>query len=70
MSKNAQYYISNKAQGLPLNKEAVTFMVDGYVKNEVSDPQMAAWLAACYIHGLVDEETILLTEAMVQSGDQ
>ncbi|MFM9413171.1 thymidine phosphorylase [Peptococcus simiae] len=70
MSKNAQYYISNKAQSLPLNKEAVSFMVDGYVKNEVSDPQMAAWLTACYIHGLDDEETILLTEAMVQSGDQ
>jgi len=41
----------------------------GYVRDEVTDYQMAAWCMAVYFNGLTGEETFALTDAMIRSGD-
>lgn len=44
-------------------------LVDAFVKGEVADYQMSAWLMAAFLRGLDDVETVALTEAMLHSGD-
>ena len=41
----------------------------GYVRDEVTDYQMAAWCMAVYFNGLTGAETFALTDAMIRSGD-
>jgi len=41
----------------------------GYVRDEVTDYQMAAWCMAVYFNGLSGAETFALTDAMIRSGD-
>ena len=43
--------------------------IDAFVRGEVADYQMSAWLMATFLRGLDDVETVALTEAMLHSGD-
>lgn len=61
--------ISNKKEGKSLTKEEINFFVDGYVKNQIPDYQVSALLMAIYFNNLNIDETIYLTEAMINSGD-
>lgn len=61
--------ILKKRNGLELTKDEISYLIDGYVKENVPDYQMAAWSMAVYFHGLSEKETINLTESMVNSGD-
>jgi len=60
--------IRKKLDGEKNSAEEIRQLVMGFVRGEVAPEQMAAWLAAVYIHGLSDEETWWLTETMAQSG--
>ena len=41
-----------------------------YIKNEIPDYQVAAWLMAAYLNGLNTEEKVCLTKAVINSGDR
>ncbi len=61
--------IMKKRNGGTLNKAEIDFMIDGYVKGEIPDYQMAAMMMAVYFVGMNEEETLHLTMAMADSGD-
>ena len=52
-----------------LSQADVRAFVEGYTEGEVSDALAAAFLMACLLRGLDDDETLALTKAMVDSGD-
>lgn len=62
--------IQKKRDGGILSKEEIEFFVNGYVKDEIPDYQVSALLMAIYYRGMSDEETYLLTTAMLNSGDK
>lgn len=62
--------IRKKRDGGTLSREEVRYMVEGYTKGEIPDYQMAAMMMAIYFRGMSAQETVELTRAMAQSGDQ
>lgn len=61
--------IARKRDGLEHSREELEFFISGYVKGDIGDEQMAAWLMAVYFQGLNREETQILTDFMMHSGD-
>ena len=61
--------ILKKRNGNPLTEEELNFMVGGYVRGEIPDYQVAAFLMAVYFQGMTDRETSDLTMLMAHSGD-
>ena len=61
--------IARKRDGEALAPEDVRELVLGYVRDEVPDYQMSAFLMAVFFRGLDDVETHALTDAMVASGE-
>lgn len=61
--------ISKKRDKLELSKDEITFLIDGYTRDEIPDYQMAAWAMAVLLNGMTHEETAHLTNAMANSGD-
>ncbi len=60
--------ISKKRDGGALTREELRFLVDGYVKGEIPDYQLSAFLMACYFRGMSGDETMSFTETMLHSG--
>ncbi|MBS7021098.1 MAG: thymidine phosphorylase [Firmicutes bacterium] len=58
--------VKNKKE---LTKEEIRYAVMGYVKNEIPDYQMSAFLMAIVLNGMSEEEIFHLTEVMIQSGE-
>lgn len=52
----------------PLTRDEILRWIEGIVRHEVPDYQVAAWLMAVYLNGLGEEETFYLTEAMATVG--
>ena len=61
--------IQRKRDGKELSREEIRDLVLAYVRDEVPDYQMSAFLMAVYFRGLSPGETHALTEAMVASGE-
>lgn len=61
--------ISKKRNGGALNKEEMTHLIEGYVKGEIPDYQMSAFLMAVYFQGMTKEETAIMTDLVARSGD-
>jgi pyrimidine-nucleoside phosphorylase len=61
--------ISKKRDGLELDREEISFVISGYVRCDIPDYQVAAWLMAIYTRGLNERELADLTEIMLASGD-
>ena len=57
------------AQSTALTREEIAFMVSGYVEGAIPDYQIASWLMAIYFNGMTFEETGMLTDVMLRSGD-
>ena len=53
-----------------LKADEISWFINGYVSGEVPDHQMSAWLMAVCCNSLTDEETLMLTETMRDSGDK
>lgn len=63
------YDIIHKTRdGIGLSREEISFLIDGYVREDIEDYQMAAWAMAVYFRGMKTREIAWLTEAMVNSG--
>ena len=62
--------IRKKRDGGKLSKEEIDFFINGYVKGEIPDYQVSALMMAIYFQGMDDEETGLLTQAMLYSGEK
>jgi len=65
---NVVHLISKKRDGGELADVEIGALVDGYVKGDVPDYQMAAWAMAVYLRGMTVAETAALTEHMLRSG--
>lgn len=59
-----------KRNGYQLTSQEIRFMVEGYVRDDIEDYQMAAFCMAVFFQGLDSRETVDLTTAMVESGDR
>ena len=69
MSFSIYEIISKKRDGKELSKAEIEFIINGYVRDEIPEYQMAAILMAIYIQGLNKRESSDLTEIMMNSGD-
>ena len=58
-----------RSDSTTLTREEIKFLIDGYVAGEIPDYQIAAWLMAVYFNGMTFEETGVLTDCMLHSGD-
>ncbi len=56
-------------KGQELSKDEIEFLVNGYVDGSIPDYQMSAFLMAVYFNGMTFEETGVLTNCMLHSGD-
>lgn len=61
--------ISQKKAGRQLSAREIKYIINGYLTGTVTEGQMAAWLMAICWQGLNKEETLALTEAMLESGE-
>ena len=61
--------IAKKRDGFELSEVEISYLIQGYVKGDIPDYQMSAFLMAVCLKGMNLEETIDLTMAMVHSGD-
>src|SRR5256712_8557354 len=61
--------IGRKRDGHEHTPEEIQFLLAGYVRGEIPDYQMAAWLMAVCIRGMSPAETLALTQAMVMTGE-
>ena len=61
--------ISRKRDGGEHTAGEIEFLLTGYLRGEIPDYQMAAWLMAVCIRGMNRAETLALTQAMVASGE-
>ncbi|NKB23891.1 MAG: thymidine phosphorylase [Kiritimatiellae bacterium] len=64
-----QWIIEKKRDHKALSEEEIRFFIDGYTREEIPDYQMAAMAMAIYLNGMTFEETAILTDAMMHSGD-
>lgn len=62
--------LARKRDAAELSADEIRFLIDGFVRDEVSDYQMASFAMAVCIRGMTARETADLTMAMLQSGDQ
>jgi pyrimidine-nucleoside phosphorylase len=61
--------IAKKRDGGTLTREEIHALVRALLAGQVADYQMSAWLMAAFLRGLDDDETLALTDAMLESGD-
>jgi pyrimidine-nucleoside phosphorylase len=70
MANGMYEIISKKRDGQELQRGEIAFVIDGYVRGEIPDYQVAAWLMAVFIRGLNERELADLTAIMLDSGDR
>jgi len=62
--------IMKKRNGDVLSEQEIRYFIDGYTKEEIPDYQVSALMMAIYFQGMNEEETLALTIAMKESGDE
>ncbi len=62
--------IEKKKHNIPLEKEEINFIINGYVDGLIPDYQVSSLLMAIYFNGMNDNEVFYLTDAMLNSGEQ
>ena len=61
--------IQKKRDGGVLTEAEIRFLIGGYTDGSIPDYQMSAFAMAVFYKGMTDEETAVLTDAMMRSGD-
>lgn len=64
-----QQLIARKRDGHTLSRPELEGLMRGYLRGDVGEDQMAAFLMAVYFNGLEDGELETLVEVMLRSGD-
>ena len=59
-----------KSNGKPIPDEDLKLLIKSFVENKIDDKSMTEFLKAVKTYGMTKEETISLTEAMLQSGER
>ena len=62
--------IQKKKESKALSEEEIKYFIENYVKGEIPDYQVSAFLMAIYFNKLNLDETYYLTRAMIDSGDR
>ena len=65
---NPSEIIARKRDGAALSRQELTWFIEQFINNELTNSQMAAMLMAIYFKGMTEDETIFLVEAMINSG--
>lgn len=56
--------------GQELSRAEIEFLINGYVRGDIPDYQISAWLMAVYFNGMTFAETGVLTDCMLNSGER
>ena len=62
--------IKKKRSRQNLTEKEINFFIQGYTQSKIPDYQMSALLMAIFLNGMDQQETILLTQAMLESGER
>ena len=62
--------IMKKRNGFELSEEEIRFFIEGYTKGEIPDYQVSSLMMAIYFRKMTEKETLILTQAMADSGDK
>src|ERR1700736_334776 len=61
--------IHRKRDGEELSPEEIASLIEGYLRDEIPDYQISAFLMAVFFSGMTDREVSALTDVMVRSGE-
>ena len=64
----AKEIIIKKRQGEANSKQEFIFLIEGFLRGEIKDYQLASWLMAVFLKGMTELELSQWTEAMWRSG--
>lgn len=70
LKPNSVYLIKDKLNGNVLNYHQIDEIIKDVVNNKLTDVELAYFVSGCYTKGLNMEETVNLTKAIVNNGDQ
>lgn len=65
---NAVEIIKLKRNNYKLSEKHLKYFINGYIKGEITDYQMSAFLMAVYFNGLDEDETYNITKIYIESG--
>src|SRR5205814_9740082 len=61
--------IHRKRDGEELSPEEISALIEGYLRDEIPDYQISAFLMAVFFSGMTDREVSALTDVMLRSGE-
>jgi pyrimidine-nucleoside phosphorylase len=66
---NPQEIIRRKRDGKELSSESIHTFINGLLDGSITDYQASALLMAIFLNGMTEDERLILTEEMIQSGE-
>jgi AMP phosphorylase len=63
-------FIKKKLNGIALEKNQLNQIVQDISENKLSEIETAAFVSAVFVHGLNLDETVYMTKALIESGNQ
>ena len=67
---NPNQLVQLKINGETIPQTELASFINAYVDEKIHDDEMTPFLKAVHAHGMTDEETIILTDIMLNSGDR
>lgn len=67
---NPTQLVQLKINGENIPQTELASFINAYVDEKIHDDEMTPFLKAVHAHGMTDEETIILTDIMLNSGDR
>ena len=67
---NFHSLVQNKNNSQTHTNDQISFIVNSYLRNKISDGEMTKWLKAVYENGMNINETVFYTNSIIQSGQR
>ena len=67
---NFHSLVQNKNNSQAHTNDQISFIVNSYLRNIISDSEMTKWLKAVYENGMNINETVFYTNSIIQSGQK